>query len=50
MMRNWIKVGSLKDWCADQATDFFLFFLCDEAAFGVGSLGELEALLRVELS
>lgn len=47
MMRNWIKRGSLKDWCADEATHFFLFFLCDEAAFGVG---ELEALLRVELS
>lgn len=50
MTRNWIKLRSLKDWCADKATHFFLFFLCDEAAFGVGSLGELEALLSVELS
>lgn len=25
---------------------FFLFFLCDEAAFGVGSSGELEGLLE----
>lgn len=44
MMRNWVKQGSLKDWCADKETHFFLFFLCDEAALGVGSLGELEAL------